>query len=146
MLTEICAEIKNYFCYNKDKRTGDFKIENGTLVGVDLPTEYFAVFGSRHNNGVHKVSEHDLVDEEFHGAVWIMSPPAAFLALAEEIAEWQKANGAVDSSAMSPFNSESFGGYSYTKSAGYASAAQQAGGWQGAYADRLSLYRRARLY
>ena len=145
MLTEICAEIKNYFSYGKDKHAGDFKIVEGTIVGLDLPTEYFAIFGSHFNNGVHKVSDVDLIDEEFHGAVWIMSPPAAFLALVNEIKAWQAANGAVDSSAMSPFNSESFGGYSYTKSAGYAAAANQSNGWQGAYADRLKMYRRARL-
>ena len=32
MLSEICFEIKNYFCRNpKDKHYGDFKIENGVI-------------------------------------------------------------------------------------------------------------------
>ena len=103
MLTEICAEIKNYFSYNKDKHPGDIKIVDGKVVGIETPTEYIAIFGSRHNNGVHKLSDDDLVDEEFHGAVWIMSPPAAFLSLVEEIEAWQSANGAPDSAALSPF-------------------------------------------
>lgn len=149
MLTEICAEIKNYFCYQTDKHVGTFKIEDGKIVpGVEFLTDYFAIFGSRKNNGVHNITD-TLEDEgEFKGAVWIMSPPADFLALANEIAEWQKVNGAVDSAALSPFNSESFGGYSYTKSAGSASSGGKSGAasWQDAYASRLNLYRRVRLH
>lgn len=147
MLTEICAEIKNYFAYRKDRHVGKFTIAEGVIAGIEFPTDYFAIFGSRHNNGVHQLSKPDLVDEEFEGAVWIMSPPAAFLALAEEIATWQQANGAADSPALSPFYSESFGGYSYTKSAGSTSSAgnSAAASWQAAYADRLKLYRKVRL-
>ena len=143
MLTEICAEIKNYFAYRTDRHTGDFKIVDGAIVGLDLPTEFFAIFGSRQNNGVHRVSDGDLIDEEFHGAVWIMSPPSAFLELAEEIQAWQEKNGAVDSQALSPFASESFGGYSYSKGAGSNGASGT--GWQSAYADRLKIYRRISL-
>ena len=146
MITEICAEIKNYFTYDKDKHPGDIKIEDGKVVGIELPTTYFAIFGSRHNNGVHKTTD-TLVDEEFRGAEWVMSPPAAFLSLVGEITAWQTANGAPDSAALSPFYSESFGGYSYTKSAGSTSGAgnSAAASWQAAYADRLKLYRRVRL-
>ena len=150
MLTEICAEIKNYFCYQNDKHVGKFKIEDGKIVPeIEFLTDYFAVFGSRKNNGVHKVTDNDLVDEgEFVGAVWIMSPPADFLALVKDIEDWQKINGAVDSAALSPFNSESFGGYSYTKSAGSTSkgGSSAASSWQDAYASRLNLYRRVRLH
>lgn len=149
MLTEICAEIKNYFSYNRDRIAGKFKIEGGTIVpAVDFKTDYFAIFGSRKNNGVHKVSDSDLVDEEeFVGSVWIMSPPAAFLALTEDIGAWQEKYGGVDSEALSPFYSESFGGYSYTKSAGSTSsgANSAATSWQSAFASRLNLYRRVRL-
>lgn len=147
MLTEICAEIKNYFAYRNDRHVGKFAIEGGTIVGMEFPTDYFAIFGSRHNNGVHQISKPDLVDEEFTGAVWIMSPPKAFLDLAGEIAAWQQAYGATDSAALSPFYSESFGGYSYTKSAGSTSSAGNSAvaSWQAAYADRLKLYRKVRL-
>ena len=150
MLTEICAEIKNYFCYSRDKHAGKFKIENGTLIPqLDFVTDYFAIFGSRKNNGVHKVVDNDLVDEEeFTGSVWIMSLPADFLALVKEIEDWQKQYGAVDSHAMSPFNSESFGGYSYSKSGGAAEASGSVSpnSWQTTYANRLNLYRRVRLH
>lgn len=152
MLTEICAEIRNYFSYTKDRHPGYYKVVDGSIVprnvSFDYPTDYIAIFGSRLNNGVHKLSDHDLVDEdEFKGAVWVMSPPKAFLDLAKEIGDWQTKYGGLDSNAVSPYYSESFGGYSYTKSAGSTSRSggTAASTWQTAYAERLSLYRRAHI-
>ena len=150
MLSEVCAEIRNYFTYETDKKRGIFKIENGQIIpNVEFKTDYYAVFGSRKNNGVHKVTD-TLADEgEFRGSVWIMSIPADFLALVAEIEDWQKKYGGVDSEAQSPFNSESFGGYSYSKSAGATLRSDgtmtTATGWQSTYAARLNKYRRARL-
>ncbi len=148
MLSEICAEIKNYFTYAEDKHPGKFKVENGTIVpSVDIPTGYYAVFGSRKNNGVHQITD-TLEDEgEFRGSVWAMSLPADFLALAEEIGTWQAKYGGIDSQAQSPYNSESFGGYSYTKSAGSAAnPGSSASTWQSVYAARLNRWRRVRLH
>ena len=150
MLTEVCAEIKNYFTYEGDKHFGDFAIVNGQITpSFDFPTDYIRIVGSHLNDGVHKLSDADLVDEaQFHGAIWIMSPPAAFLALVGEIETWQEMNGKADSVAMSPFQSESFGGYSYSKASGGTSAS--GGGssvptWASVYATRLNLYRRIRV-
>lgn len=150
MIGEICAEIKNYFVYEEDIRIGDWTISNGQVSPIiDFPTDYIRIVGSRLNDGVHKVSdlvENPLKDEEFHGAIWIMSPPADFIALAGEIAEWQAKNGSADSTNMSPFQSESFGGYSYSKSSGGSSAgASSVPTWQSTYASRLKQYRRARV-
>jgi hypothetical protein len=99
---------------------------------------------------VHKVSDlakNPLKDEAFHGAIWIMSPTADFLALVDEISAWQAKNGGVDSNNMSPFTSESFGGYSYSKASG---GSAESGGssvptWQSTYAARLKNYRRIRV-
>lgn len=149
MLTEICAEIKNYFTYENDKHIGDFSIIEGLIVpSFDIPTDYIRIVGSHLNDGVHKLSDADLVDEgEFHGSVWVMSPPKAFLELVKEIEDWQAKNGALDSPAMSPFNSESFGGYAYSKSGGNASGGSSSAGasWQAAFATRLTMYRRIRV-
>lgn len=150
MLTEICAEIKNYFTYEGDRHFGDFAIVDGQLTPFfDIPTDYIRICGSHKNDGVHVRGESgfDLEDEgTFHGAIWVMSPPKDFLALAAEIADWQAKYGGVDSQAMSPFNSESFGGYSYSKSAGTGAAGIGAANtWQGAYAKRLNVYRRIRV-
>ena len=150
MLTEICAEIKNYFSYECDRHIGDFAIIDGHVTpSFDIPTDYIRIVGSHLNDGVHKVSDNDLVDEgKFHGAIWVMSPPKDFLALADEIKSWQDANGRADSTAMSPFQSESFGGYSYSKGSGGSSSASGASSvptWQSQYASRLKIYRRIRV-
>ena len=149
MLNQICAEIRNYFTFEGDKHFGDFAIINGMITpSFDIPTDYVRIVGSHLNDGVHKLSDTDLVDEDkFHGAIWVMSPPADFLALVDEIAAWQDANGKTDSLAMSPFQSESFGGYSYSKGSGGSSesGASSVPTWQKAYASRLNVYRRIRL-
>ena len=56
-----------------------------------------------------------LTDERFDGAVWAMYVPPAFVALAEEIGNWQRQNA---DAVSSPYQSESFGGYSYSKATG----------------------------
>ena len=146
MLSVICAEIKNYFTYLSDRHPGTYKVEGGVLVpSVDLLTDYYAIFGSRKNNGVHKITD-TLEDEgEFRGSVWVMHVPGDFLDLVGEISEWQKKYGGVDSEAQSPFNSESFGGYSYSKSAGTGAKNAQSTTWQSVYASRLNQWRRIRL-
>lgn len=151
MLGAICAEIKNYFTWEGDKHFGDWAIVEGAIVpSFDIPTDYIRIVGSHRNDGVHKRGEDGwgLIDEDkFSGAIWVMSPPADFLALVAEIEAWQAKNGGVDSQAMSPFNSESFGGYSYSKSTGGSSSGGSASAtnWIGAYAGRLNIYRRIRV-
>lgn len=149
MIGEICAELKNYFTYEADRYIGDFVISDGTISpSFDLPTDYIRIVGSRLNDGVHKKTNgsFQLVDESFHGAIWVMSPPSDFLALAAEIEEWQNKNGGANSAAMSPFQSESFGGYSYSKASGGSaeSGISSVPTWKSTYASRLNRYRRIR--
>lgn len=143
VLDEVCAEIRNYFCEDKDKLIGDFTIENGVISPpLDLSQmTLIRIVGSRYNDGVHYSNE-PFNDESFHGGIWIMSPPQAFLDLINEIEQWQTKYGNVDSAAMSPFLSESFGGYSYSKSS---SSGEAKTTWQTAFSNRLNIYRRARL-
>ena len=152
MLSEICAEIKNYFTYESDRHIGDFAITGGVVAPpIDLPTNYIRIVGSRLNDGVHILTDNGwgLVDEDtFHGEIWIMSPPADFLQLVSEIEAWQEKYGGVESANLSPFQSESFGGYSYSKGSSGSNAG--AGGssvptWQSQYASRLKQYRRIRV-
>lgn len=148
MLTEICAEIRNYFSKEEDRHFGTFKIESGIIVPllINADCEYVRICGSRKNDGVHKLSDNDLDDEgEFKGAIWEMYPPKAFLALATEIEAWQTANGSVTSQAMSPYTSESFGGYTYSKAGPGNSASGNGSGWADAYAGRLNIYRKIRV-
>lgn len=151
MLSVVCAEIRNWFTYDSDKHIGDIKIIGGVITpSFDFKTDYIRIVGSRKNDGVYKVEDitdpekNPLRDEEFHGAVWEMSIPADFLSLCEEIAAWQEKFGGVDSTAMSPFSSESFGGYSYQKAIGYDKAGKSEvyPSWKSVYANRLNIYRK----
>lgn len=150
MLNEVCAEIRNYFTYSRDIHIADWVISNGIITpSLDIPTNYIRIVGSRLNDGVHKVSEMQLQDESFHGGIWIMSIPADFLSLVAEIETWQAANGAADSVAMSPFNSETLvGAYSYSKSGiarGNNQGATPNATWKDVYATRLNRFRRVRI-
>lgn len=145
MLTELCAEIRNYFLrdYRKDIHAGTFTISNGSIEPLSfLQTgQYFRIVGSVFNDGVHKYGENDpdLKDETFSGAVWAMAVPPAVIALSEEIDDWVEANKSVIDS---PYQSESFGGYSYSKGSSYANDSNSAFGWRNQFASRLSPYRR----
>ena len=80
-----------------------------------------------------------LEDETFDGSIWALAIPKAVVDLAGEIAAWQEKYGAVTAS---PYTSESFAGYSYTKSGG--ADAGGSGGWQAAFRARLNPYRKLR--
>ena len=150
MLTQLCQYLRNWFAVNK--YFGEFRIVNGILqMEYDdgnaftalnlLPGQYYRIIGSVLNDGVHQYPNEALADETFTGAVWSMAIPAAVLALSEEISAWQCKNGGADSAAMSPFVSESFGGYSYTKAAG-SSSTGSVGGWEAVYASKLTPWRK----
>lgn len=153
MLTEICAEIKNYFSLEEDKFLGDFAVVDGAITPAVplLENQYYRIVGSVFNDGVHKHGDPNdtLVDEgSFHGAVWRMRVPKAVEDLSIDIAAWQAENGGSQSANMSPFVSESFGGYSYSKGGGGStgsSAGSSAVTWQTMFAERLNPYRRARV-
>ena len=143
MLTELCQEIKNWF--DVDRVFDTFTIEGGELSLPFLQDgQYFRIVGSVFNDGVYQYPASGLTDETFDGAVWAMAVPPAVIALAEEISAWQEKYGGADSAAMSPFQSESFGGYSYSKGSGSGSGGTDAGSWQSAFASRLNLWRKIR--
>ena len=139
MLTEICAEIRNYFLTNREKdiHPGTFTISGGSLdLDYLLEGQYFRIVGSVLNDGVHQYPATDLMDETFTGSVWAMSVPRSVVELAEEISGWVEAN---NKALSSPYTSESFAGYSYSK------AASKSGNgytWQDQFATRLNAYRR----
>lgn len=143
MLTELCQELRNWF--DLDRRTGTFTISGGALTADFLQAgQYFRIIGSVFNDGVHKYGEHVLTDETFTGAVWALGIPKAVIDLAENIESWKTKYEDVDSAAMSPYSSESFGGYSYSKgtTAISASGANTASGWKAVYASSLNRWRK----
>lgn len=148
MLSELCHELNNWF--DRSRYFGKFEISDGIISKSEgrmklQNGQYFRIIGSVFNDGVHKYPADDLIDENFEGAIWAMAIPQEFLLLAKDIDDWQKKYGGIDSEAMSPFASESFGGYSYSKSGGGASdGSSNAGTWQGVFASRLNKWRKIR--
>ena len=143
-ITDFCDELHNFF--EIEKYIESVTIENGALLGFSdrlQENQYFRIVGSVFNDGVYKYPTTDLTDETFDGAIWAMAVPPAALALLEKIQEWDNKyskNEAVNS----PFQSESFGGYTYTKSY----STRIGGGsddlyyWQGHFRAQLSKWRK----
>ena len=137
MLTELCAELRNYFEVPNGRHFGKFTISGGSIAPLDFLQEgqYFRIVGSVFNDGVYQYPAASLTDEVFEGAVWAMAVPAALLSLVDEI----KAYNDSDAGKASPYTSESFGGYSYTKATDANGAPI---GWQKAFASRLAKWRK----
>ena len=152
MLTELCQELRNWF--EKDIRRGTFIVRDGALrlvlsTGEDVGlngylqnNQYYRLVGSTFNDGVHQFnSSETLTDEDaFDGAVWLMAIPPAVITLANDI---QKFNQTYGDAIASPYSSESFGGYSYTK----ATVSSRNGGnstanWQSVFKSRLNKWRK----
>lgn len=140
MLTEVCQFLRNWF--KRKVWNDDFTIKDGKLTGTpgsDLELKdgaYYRIKGSLFNDGVHQYPC-DLKDESFSGAVWLCAIPEAVVQLAQEIESWQTTYG---KQAASPYQSESFANYSYSKGSG-GSAGDTS--WQTVFESRLAPWRSA---
>lgn len=147
MLTQICQYLRNWFSANEPKLVGTFEIdtENGVLFnGADISPylktgQYIRVIGSTFNDGVHCWLSDELKPETFTGAIWGMAVPQAVINLAEEIDEW---NTTYKNAQNSPYQSESFAGYSYTKASGNANTGGSSATWQDVFGSRLAPWRK----
>lgn len=139
MIEQLLTEMHNWF--QTDVYSGTFSIQDG---GVTLPFlqegQYFRIVGSVFNDGLHRYGPdmEPLRDETFDGAVWALAVPKAVLDLADEIAAWQEK---YKDTAESPYTSEAFGGYSYSKTRG---ADGSSGSWQATFRARMNPYRKLR--
>lgn len=135
-MNDVCENLRNYF--EREIHTGTFKVENGSIsLPFLIDGQYFRIVGSVMNDGVYKYPCVALTDEEFNGEVWAMGVPPALTALLTEINEW---NAKYNEIAQSPYQSESFAGYSYTKATDAQSGAFA--NWQTMFRDRLSRWRK----
>ena len=152
MLEQICDFIHNYF--EVERHQGTFTISGGS---IELPFlidgQRFRIIGSVLNDGIYTYYEDgdifaadgetdvDLHDETFTGVIVSMAVPRSMLALAAEIKAWCDKNA---DALNSPYTSESFGGYSYTKATGAGSNGSGAGAltWQDVFRKRLNAYRK----
>lgn len=133
MLEQVLTHLHNWFV--QSAHNGTFTVQDGSLaLPFLLNGQYFRIIGSTFNDGLHQNPANGLKDETFSGAVWALAVPPAVLALSQDIADWNAKNGA-----PSPFVSESFGGYSYTRATNSKGGAAS---WQSAFAERLQPYRK----
>ena len=133
MIDEICASLHNYFAM--DIVPGEYTVNDGEITLPFLAAgQFFRVVGSVFCDGVYRCGDKLPADETFDGAIWALAIPPALEAIAAEIEEWKAKNADV---LASPYQSESFGGYSYSKGTGSDSAS-----WQGAFASRLNRWRK----
>ena len=144
MLEQILDYIHNYFVH--DVYTGEFTISGGVLQGdYIIDGQYYKINGSIFNNGLHLKGTGQgaevLTDETFEGEVWGLAVPPAVISLASDVASWMDTYGAV---VNTPYQSESFGGYSYSKASGSGSSGNKpsTASWQDVFATRLNAYRK----
>ena len=144
-LDDYCANLKNYFIsdFDKDIHLGEYRISGNNIENVDFlaQNQYFRIVGSIFNDGVYKLDNKlTLVDETFKGAVWAMSVPPDFIEAVKEAEDYLSSH---------PFGieyqSETFGGYSYTRSSNQKSLSN--GFWYlpNTISTKLNRYRRLRV-
>jgi hypothetical protein len=140
VLESVLTHLKNWFVVPRGVHEGIYKIENHTL---ELPFlqngQYYRICGSVFNDGLHKYGdiEDKLQNETFTGTVWALAIPKAVVELSVKIEEWQTKNG---DAVASPFTSESFGGYSYTKATDSVTGAPAT--WETVFRSQLNPYRK----
>ena len=140
-LTDLCGELNNYF--DVLRIYGEFEISNNS---IDLSNynvhegQYIRIIGSTFNDGVHPYPVYGLKDEKFRGAVWAMAVPSSVIAQITEINQWEATN---QSTLNSPYQSESFGGYSYTLKTENAEGGLN---WQTHFRRKLDRWRKIRAY
>ena len=138
MLEQVLMNIRNWFPVKGGIYSGTFTIKDG---GITLPFladgQYFRICGSVFNDGLHQYNVLDLTDETFNGTIWALSIPQPVIDLADQIQKCQDKNA---DALSSPYSSESFGGYSYSK----ATDAETGGAvtWQSAFKQQLSAWRK----
>lgn len=153
MLQQICEYLNNYFVNENEIHSATFTISGGTVTPLEGLKEgqRFYLTGSDLNDGIYTyhstgvkndddIAGAGLADEVFFGAIVGLSVPPQIIALSAEVAAWvDKYGDAVNS----PYQSESFGGYSYTRASKAGSGAgSSVAGWQEVFASRLKRWKK----
>ena len=140
MLEQVLMNIRNWFPVKGGIYSGTFTIKDG---GITLPfladMQYFRICGSVFNDGLHQYNVLDLTDETFNGTIWALAIPKSVIELADEIQKWQEKNA---DALSSPYSSESFGGYSYSKATNSETGGAET--WQSHFKQQLSAWRKIR--
>ena len=147
MLTELCNELRNWFeqkiYYGSVSISGSGVTVGGAPLSDYLQTgQYYRIVGSVFNDGVHQYGTEQLDPENaFNGAIWAMAVPREVINLSEDIDAWCKAN---ESALNSPYQSESFGGYSYSLKSGSGGSGDSGASytWRDQFAAQLRKWRK----
>ena len=138
MLENVLRHLKNWFLVPGGIHEGTYTVVDG---GINLPFlqngQYFRICGSVFNDGLHCYPSKTLKEETFTGTVWALAVPQAVVRLSEEIAMWQEKHG---EASVGPYQSESFGGYTYNKATD-----PKCGGavtWEVVFRKRLNQWRK----
>lgn len=135
MLEKVLRHLRNWFVVPDGIHRGKYEIKGGS---IELPFlvegQYFRIVGSVLNDGLYQYPTGELRDETFTGVIWALAIPRDVLELVKEIEQWNEKNPS------SPFTSESFGGYSYTKATNHATG--QPVTWQDAFRGTLNQWRK----
>ena len=130
----VCSYLRNWFDRNQPHYSGTVTITNGAL------SETYGLKAGQYFRIVN--------DETFNGSIIGMSISLPVLEVMKKIEAWESKYRNLDTrdgaATMSPYNSESFGGYSYSKSSGGAgdSTKDKSGTWQGAFGAELQPWRK----
>jgi len=109
-MQDVMRKCRNWFV--RRESYGTYTIVDGVINLPDLlPGQSFIINGSVFNDGMHDDTT-GLVDETFTGVIQYQNIPQEFKNFVTEIQMWEEKYGAVSDS---PYQSESFGGYSYQK-------------------------------
>lgn len=145
MLEQLLKELHNWFRVRDDddgKHNGTYTIEGGSIALPFLQKgQYYRILGSVFNDGLHKYGDESdsLEDETFEGCIWALAIPKAVLQLAKSAEDWAAKYG---EAANSPYTSESFGGYSYTKYGSGSGSSDGGAGWNGIPETALAPWRK----
>lgn len=134
-LEKVCQYCRNYFV--RETVDGNIKIVDGKLHNISIPENtYFIITGSIYNDGLHEADDY-LVDEDtFYGCVSFLAIPNIFINLVTEIDAWITEQKASPNNVLtSPYTSETFDEYSYSKTVGKC-------GWKAVFEEELSNWRK----
>ncbi len=142
---QLCKELNNYFY--RERFEGRYVVENGVINLSELESngsiqinQYFMINGSVFNDGVYQYPTTNLEDETFNGVIRTMAVPKDVRDLLSEINTWIT-KYSDDKNIDSPYDSESFQGYSYTKGNNNSDGTDN-GSWQQHFMNRMNKWRK----
>lgn len=147
-LTNLCREVNNWFVVSQYR--GQFTISGGVIDLSDMVIDgsiqdgqYFLIQGSVFNDGVYQHPASGLDDEKFNGTVSAMAVPKDFLTLLTDINTW---DNTYSEKLNKPYQSESFGGYSYSLKGSFGGSVDGNGKepWVAQFSSRLAKWRKLR--